>query len=66
MPKQKSHSASKKRFSFTATGKIKRAKAFKNHILNKKSRKTKRNLRHGGYVDATCAKTVKRMIPYKA
>ena len=66
MPKQKSHSASKKRFSFTATGKIKRAKAFKNHILNKKSRKTKRNLRHGGYVDATVAKTVRNMIPYKA
>ncbi|MEG1519884.1 MAG: 50S ribosomal protein L35 [Clostridia bacterium] len=66
MPKQKSHSASKKRFRFTKTGKIKRAKAFKNHILNKKSRKTKRNLRHGGFVDETVAKTVRKMIPYKA
>ena len=66
MPKQKSHSASKKRFRFTKTGKIKRAKAFKNHILNKKSRKTKRNLRHGGYVHETVVKNVKNMIPYQA
>ncbi len=65
MPKQKSHSASKKRFRMTASGKIKRAKAFKNHILNKKSRKTKRNLRHGGYVHSTVEKNVKNMIPYK-
>ncbi|MBR2160295.1 MAG: 50S ribosomal protein L35 [Clostridia bacterium] len=66
MPKQKSHSASKKRFRFTKTGKIKRAKAYKNHILNKKSRKTKRNLRHGGYVHESVEKNVKNMIPYKA
>ncbi len=66
MPKQKSHSASKKRFSFTATGKIKRAKTGKSHILNKKSRKTKRNLRHTGYVHDTFEKNVKNMIPYKA
>lgn len=66
MPKQKSHSASKKRFSFTKTGKIKRSKAYRSHILNKKSRKTKRNLRHGGYVDETSEKTIKNMIPYKA
>lgn len=44
MPKQKTHSGAKKRFKLTASGKIKRKKAFKSHILTKKSRKTKRNL----------------------
>jgi len=44
MPKQKTNSSAKKRFKLTASGKIKRKKAFKSHILTKKSRKTKRNL----------------------
>lgn len=58
----KSHSGSKKRFRFTASGLLKRNKQNKNHILNKKSRKRKRNLRQGGYIDATQAKTVSNMI----
>jgi len=45
MPKIKTHSSSKKRFNLTATGKVKRAKAYKSHILNKKTTKRKRNLR---------------------
>jgi large subunit ribosomal protein L35 len=44
MPKMKTNSSAKKRFSFTGTGKIKRKHAFKNHILTKKETKQKRNL----------------------
>jgi len=65
MPKIKTRKSAAKRFSLTGTGKIKRAKAYKNHILNKKSRKTKRNLRQGGYVSAQEEKNVKQLIPYK-
>ena len=45
MPKMKTHKGAKKRFSLTGTGKVKRNKAFKSHILTKKSSKRKRNLR---------------------
>lgn len=62
MPKMKSHSGSKKRFRLTAKGLIKRSKCNKNHILNKKDRKRKRNLRQGGYVNETQQKTVKAML----
>lgn len=62
MPKMKSHSGAKKRFRLTANGQIKRAKQNKNHILNKKTRKRKRNLRQGGYVNATQAATIRSMI----
>lgn len=65
MPKQKTHRGAAKRFSLTGTGKIKRAKAYKTHILNKKTTKRKRNLRKPGLVAETEAKTVKKMIPYK-
>ena len=53
MPKLKSHSGAKKRFNLTKTGKVKRAHAFKSHILNKKSTKRKRGLRQGAYADVT-------------
>lgn len=65
MPKIRTHKSAAKRFSLTGSGKVKRAKAYKNHILNKKSRKTKRNLRQGGYVCAAEEKNVKQLIPYK-
>jgi large subunit ribosomal protein L35 len=52
MPKMKSRNTAKKRFSLTATGKVKRKKAFARHILTKKSRKSKRNMRGGAMVDA--------------
>lgn len=65
MPKIKTHSGAKKRFSLTKTGKIKRAHAFKSHILNKKSTKRKRGLRKGAYADETNAAAIKRMILYK-
>lgn len=46
MPKVKTHSGAKKRFSLTATGRIKRKHAFKNHLLDKKQAKQKRRLTH--------------------
>ena len=65
MPKLKTHSGSKKRFNLTKTGKVKRAHAFKSHILNKKSTKRKRGLRAGAYADVTNVAAVKSLIPYK-
>ena len=62
MPKMKSHSGAKKRFRLTATGKVKRTKAGKNHILTKKSTKRKRGLRHGGFVDTTQEATIRGLI----
>ena len=64
MPKMKSHRGAAKRFKKTGTGKLKRAKAFKSHILTKKSSKTKRNLRKTGYVNVTEAKVYKKLLPY--
>ena len=51
MPKVKTNSGAKKRFSFTGTGKIKRRHAFHSHILTKKTKKQKRNLVHTTLVD---------------
>ncbi|NLL17537.1 MAG: 50S ribosomal protein L35 [Clostridia bacterium] len=64
MPKMKTHRGAAKRFKVTGTGKIKRAKAYKSHILEKKSRKRKRNLRQGGLVSAADAKNMKKILPY--
>ena len=65
MPKIKTHSGAKKRFSLTKTGKVKRAKAFKRHILTKKDTKRTRRLRAGGYADVTNEAAIRKMIPYK-
>ena len=65
MPKLKTHSGAKKRFNLTKTGKVKRAHAFKSHILNKKDTKRKRGLRKGTYADKTNMGPIKLMIPYK-
>ena len=51
MPKMKSCRAAVKRFKLTSSGRIKRNKAYKSHILTKKTTKTKRNLRHATLVD---------------
>ena len=53
MPKIKTNRAAAKRFKVTGTGKLKRNKAYKSHILTKKSTKRKRNLRHPAITDAT-------------
>jgi large subunit ribosomal protein L35 len=64
MPKMKSNSGAKKRFKMTGSGKIKRKKAFKSHILTKKSSKRKRQLGQSTLVDPTNVKAVKKLIPY--
>jgi large subunit ribosomal protein L35 len=65
MPKIKTHRGAAKRFSLTKSGKVKRAKAYKSHILNKKSTKRKRNLRKGTFIAAVEEKNIKLLIPYK-
>ena len=62
MPKMKSKSAAKKRFTLTPSGKIKRSKMGKNHILTKKSTKRKRGLRQGGYADHSHEKSTRPLI----
>ncbi|MCL2327247.1 MAG: 50S ribosomal protein L35 [Bacteroidetes bacterium] len=62
MPKMKTNSSAKKRFTITGSGKIKRKKAFKRHILTKKETKQKRNLGHAAIVDASDVKNVKHML----
>ncbi len=65
MPKLKTHSGAKKRFNLTKNGKVKRAHAFKSHILTKKDTKRKRSLRSGAYADVTNVAAIREMIPYK-
>ncbi len=65
MPKMKTHRGAAKRFSLTGTGKVKRNKAYKSHILNKKSSKRKRNLRKATTMVACEEKRIKVLIPYK-
>jgi len=65
MPKQKTHSATKKRFWLTGKGKVKRPHGGKNHKADTKNTKRKRNLRKNTLVDSTVEKTIKNMMPYK-
>ncbi len=63
MPKMKTHKGAAKRFSLTATGKVKRNKAGKSHILTKKSSKRKRNLRRSTTFSTNGEiKNIKRLI----
>lgn len=64
MPKMKTHRGAAKRFKKTGSGKLKRANAFKSHILTKKSSKRKRNLRKTSYVSPTQEKNMKKLLPY--
>ena len=64
MPKIKTNRAAAKRFKVTGTGKLKRNKAYKSHILTKKSTKRKRNLRQATITDATNVKNMKKVLPY--
>ncbi|MBS3975301.1 MAG: 50S ribosomal protein L35 [Syntrophomonadaceae bacterium] len=64
MPKMKTHRGAAKRFKVTGSGKFKRAKAFKSHILEKKTAKRKRALRQAGLVSKSDYKRVERLIPY--
>jgi len=64
VPKLKTHRGAAKRFKLTATGKIKRAKAFKSHLLETKSSRRKRRLRQPAVVSAGDAARIKRLLPY--
>jgi large subunit ribosomal protein L35 len=64
MPKLKTHSGAAKRFKKTATGKVKRSKAFLRHILTSKQTKRKRQLDMGTMVSDADTPKIKRMIPY--
>lgn len=65
MPKMKSNSGAKKRFSLTGTGKIKRKHAYKSHILTKKTKKRKRNLGHFTVIDSANEGNVKLLLCMK-
>ena len=65
MPKLKTHSGAKKRFNLTKSGKVKRAHAYKSHILTKKDTKRTRRLRQNTVADTTNVKAIRLMIPYK-
>jgi large subunit ribosomal protein L35 len=65
MPKIKTNSGSKKRFTLTGTGKIKRQHAFHSHILTKKTKKQKRNLCHSGLVANANLNSVKELLCMK-
>ncbi|MDO4567531.1 MAG: 50S ribosomal protein L35 [Clostridia bacterium] len=65
MPKIKTHRGAAKRFNLTKSGRIKRAKAYKRHILTEKSTKRKRALRQTDYIAACEARKVRELIPYK-
>ena len=62
MPKMKTKSSAKKRFSLTGSGKIKRKHAFKSHILTKKATKRKRNLTKATLVDKSDVKNIKLQL----
>jgi len=65
MPKLKTHSASKKRFAKTASGKIKMSHAFRSHRLISKSRKARKHHRLTAYASSANEATIKKLIPYK-
>ena len=62
MPKVKTNSGAKKRFTLTGTGKVKRNHAYHSHILTKKTKKQKRNLAHSAIVDGSNMKQVRELL----
>jgi large subunit ribosomal protein L35 len=64
MPKMKSNRGAAKRFKVTGSGKIARRKAYKNHILTKKTTKRKRSLRKAAMVDSANQRQVSKLLPY--
>lgn len=65
MPKVKTHSASKKRFKITASGKVKMTHAFRSHRLISKTKRSKKRHKLGAYASDANLNTVKMLIPYK-
>ena len=66
MPKQKTNRAAAKRFKITASGRVKRRKAYHTHILTKKTRKRKRSLRRPDMVSDADERKIKKILPYGA
>ncbi|MBF0344061.1 MAG: 50S ribosomal protein L35 [Nitrospirae bacterium] len=64
MPKLKTHRGAEKRFKKTGSGKFKRNKAYKSHLLTGKASKRTRHLRTAAIVDKTNERSVKTMLPY--
>ena len=64
MPKLKTNKAAKKRYSLTATGKVKRTTANRRHLLANKTKRQKMSRRPNAYVDKTCEAGIKKMLPY--
>ncbi|QXM06355.1 50S ribosomal protein L35 [Crassaminicella indica] len=64
MPKMKTHRGAAKRFKVTKSGKVKRAKAYKSHILTKKSPKRKRNLRKAAMMPKAEERRIRKVLPY--
>ena len=64
MPKMKTHRGAAKRVKPTGTGKLRRMRANKTHILTKKSQKRKRRLRKSSLVSRSDAKRINRILPY--
>ena len=64
MPKMKTHSASKKRFKLTAKGRVKRARAYRRHLLTKKTAGKRRSLRKKTYISRSDEANIKKLLPY--
>jgi len=64
MPKLKTHRGAAKRFKLTGTGKVKRSKAYKGHLLTSKSPKRGRNLRQTAYVSESDLAGIKKLLPH--
>ena len=64
MPKIKSNRAAMKRFKVTGSGKVKRSRGFKSHLLSSKGKKRKRRLRQSTMVSAAETKNIRKLIPY--
>lgn len=64
MPKLKTNRGAKKRFKLTASGKVKRKRAYLRHILSSKTSRQKRHLRRGALVSEADAPAIKRLLPY--
>jgi large subunit ribosomal protein L35 len=65
VPKIKTNRAAAKRFRVTGSGKVKRNKAFKSHLLSSKGKKRKRHLRQATLVSVAETKNIRKLIPYK-
>lgn len=64
MPKLKTNKGAAKRFRLTKKGKVKKRTAGRQHIMSKKTRKRKRQMRQDGYLSGAEAKLIRRLLPY--